>query len=387
MSKKWRQFSHLEENRFTKCRGTMPLIDLSVIVPVFNREKTITTCVEGILNTELKNYEVIIIDDGSSDGTLHLCMQLKKKCPEIRVFSIPNSGVSAARNVGIRNARGKYILFVDSDDTLCPNALERISKYIGNKVDLLMFSHVRVRAELALDSAAYCDFSSCLNIEKRNNRDIIRWIFDIYNEGNNDWFYIWNKAFKADIIHANKILFSEDVSLDEDSIFVSRYLKYVETLLYVDEKFKYTIEWGYEYETKGLGSMMRTPKDFFYNYDRNYQALLDLYQHSGISRVRTYAADYILDRPISRILAPHLNLLNKDTAKLSELVDIFNKKIIPVFVKEKKYIPQQKGLLKRILIRLLITGKTWLTITAFFVLINRRHPIMMLKKFCKTQGK
>ena len=361
-------------------------VKLSVIVPVFNRAKTITTCVVGILNTELKNYEVIIIDDGSSDATLHFCKQLENKYSAIRVFSIPNSGVSAARNVGIKNARGEYILFVDSDDTLCPNALECICRHVTNNVDLLMFSHVKVRENYALDSLTCCEGRSCSDVEKRNNRDIIRWIFDAYNAGNNDWFYIWNKAFRSDIIHENKVFFCEDISLGEDFIFVSHYLKYVETLLYVDKKYKYTIEWSHNVCSGGLGSILRSPEDFFYSQIKIYESLLTLWKHSQLSSVRKYAAEYILDRPISRILAPHLNLLNKDTAKLSELVDIFNKKIIPVFVKEKKYIPQQKGWLKRILIRLLITGKTWLTITAFFVLINRRHPIMMLKKFFTTLG-
>lgn len=102
----------------------MPTPCISVIVPVYKAEKYIDECVESILNQTFTDLELILIDDGSPDNCGVICDEYAKKDDRVRVFHQENLGVCAARNVGIDNAKGKYITFVDSDDYITKNALE-----------------------------------------------------------------------------------------------------------------------------------------------------------------------------------------------------------------------------------------------------------------------
>ncbi|WP_434309644.1 glycosyltransferase family 2 protein [Hominifimenecus sp. rT4P-3] len=97
---------------------------LSILVPVFNREKTLRRCVDSLLHQDLDEYEIVLVDDGSTDGSRHVIEDYKKKYPEkiIAVFQ-ENRGVAAARNAGLAASRGEYITWVDSDDWLSENCL------------------------------------------------------------------------------------------------------------------------------------------------------------------------------------------------------------------------------------------------------------------------
>ena len=102
-------------------------IDVSVVVPVYNAEKTIDRCVESLLAQQTQYpYEVLLINDGSKDGSLNILRRWQTRDSRIRVFTQANSGVSAARNCGISEARGRYVVFVDSDDWCGPLYIEHL---------------------------------------------------------------------------------------------------------------------------------------------------------------------------------------------------------------------------------------------------------------------
>lgn len=101
---------------------------VSVIVPVYNGEKYIKKCLNDLMNQTYKNYEVIIIDDGSTDNTSEICKLICKKDSRFKYFYQKNSGVSAARNLGLDVLQGEYIVFVDSDDTISVHLLEYLYK-------------------------------------------------------------------------------------------------------------------------------------------------------------------------------------------------------------------------------------------------------------------
>ena len=103
-----------------------PLI--SVIVPVYNVEKYLRPCVESILEQTYKNIEVILVNDGSTDKSKAICLELAEKDKRISFYEKANSGLSDTRNVGLEKATGDYILFVDSDDLLSFNAIESLYK-------------------------------------------------------------------------------------------------------------------------------------------------------------------------------------------------------------------------------------------------------------------
>ena len=101
---------------------SMPVI--SVVVPVYNTECFLRECIESVLNQTYTNFELILIDDGSTDGSGAICVEYAQKDRRIRVFRQNNSGVSSARNKGIVESAGKYICFIDSDDFISVNYFE-----------------------------------------------------------------------------------------------------------------------------------------------------------------------------------------------------------------------------------------------------------------------
>ncbi len=117
-------------------------VSLSIIIPVYNVERYLPVCLESIVQQHLADYEVIMVDDGSTDGSGAICDEFAERYPEFRVIHKENGGVSAARNRGIEEAKGEYILFLDSDDFLVPDAIKPLLELAGdNKLDVLGFGY------------------------------------------------------------------------------------------------------------------------------------------------------------------------------------------------------------------------------------------------------
>lgn len=111
---------------------------ISVIVPVYKVEKYLLNCVQTILSQSLRNFEIILVDDGSPDGSGKICDELEKKCKQIKVIHQENKGVSAARAAGVKAALGKWICFVDSDDSLPPKSLETLLNEVTDETDIVV---------------------------------------------------------------------------------------------------------------------------------------------------------------------------------------------------------------------------------------------------------
>ena len=123
-----------------------PLV--SIIVPVFNVEKYLEECLDSILNQTYENIEVILVDDGSTDSSGKICDEYLKKDSKIKVFHKTNGGLSDARNYGVENSNGEYIIFVDSDDYLSKYTLEFSIKEIKDAAaDILVFAIKREKEE------------------------------------------------------------------------------------------------------------------------------------------------------------------------------------------------------------------------------------------------
>lgn len=141
---------------------------LSIIVPVYNREKTLADCITSLLQQETEyDYEIVCIDDGSTDESLKLLKGLQiKNEGKLTVYSQPNRGVSAARNKGIELAKGEYIGFVDSDDTVAPQFVERMmSAILDYSADMAQPSYRRVRSD---GTVIYEDTASVVRIKNND---------------------------------------------------------------------------------------------------------------------------------------------------------------------------------------------------------------------------
>lgn len=112
---------------------------VSVVIPVYNSQDYISDCLDSVLSQTYESFETIAIDDGSTDNTLDILKTYQKK-QGIKLFHIENSGQSVARNIGIENAKGKYLIFIDSDDCWCKNTLEVVvSLAEKKKLDMVFF--------------------------------------------------------------------------------------------------------------------------------------------------------------------------------------------------------------------------------------------------------
>lgn len=119
--------------------NSQPIV--SFIIPAYNAEKTIVPCIKSILEIEKYDIQIIVINDGSKDKTVEICENIKDK--RVCVISQENQGVSSARNRGIVEAAGRFIMFVDADDLICADELEKILKNIDETDELIMFSVLR----------------------------------------------------------------------------------------------------------------------------------------------------------------------------------------------------------------------------------------------------
>lgn len=111
---------------------------ISVIVPVYNTEKYLHRCVDSILAQTYTDFELLLIDDGSTDGSGAICDELAQKDSRVRVFHQENGGVTSARKLGVKKSRGDYIYFVDSDDSIYNNALDVIYACMTDEYDLVV---------------------------------------------------------------------------------------------------------------------------------------------------------------------------------------------------------------------------------------------------------
>ncbi len=145
---------------------------ISVIVPVYNVERYLPACLESIVQQHLSDYEVIMVDDGSTDGSGAICDEFVERYPQFKVIHKGNGGVSAARNRGIEVANGEYILFLDSDDFLVPDAIKPLLELArDNNLDVLGFSYLTVPEETTF--APEVSFETPQKLEVLNGYDYI----------------------------------------------------------------------------------------------------------------------------------------------------------------------------------------------------------------------
>lgn len=120
---------------------------ISIVVPVYRVEKEIHRCIESLLNQTFKDIEIILVDDGSPDNCPQICEEYSKKDDRVKVIHKENGGLSDARNYGLLESLGEYILFVDSDDYIDKNTCEVFFSNINNNVDIIVGDAVRIEDE------------------------------------------------------------------------------------------------------------------------------------------------------------------------------------------------------------------------------------------------
>ena len=193
---------------------------ISVIVPVYNSEKYLHRCIDGILAQNYTDFDLLLIDDGSTDNSGNICDEYEIRDGRIRVFHQENGGVSSARNLGLDNARGKYVMFVDSDDYMLPNMCELMISTLETKnADLVICGTTETGGGFWRPQE---DRDYSIKEFKENFIHLLH--TELLSPP-------WNKIYKRDRIGNRR--FHEDISFGEDLLFNIQYINTCENISFI----------------------------------------------------------------------------------------------------------------------------------------------------------
>lgn len=189
---------------------------VSIIIPIYNAEKYLDTCLQSLLRQTYPNFEVLLVNDGSTDQTTSICDHYANLYPQFKAIHKANGGVSSARNVGLENAKGEKILFIDADDWVNETYIEDLMQYSECDLVVMGVTYINTRRKLAPPT-------TMLTFDRHSS--LIEEILV-----NNYFTAPWAKLFTTAIINKHRIRFKPNLFIGEDTVFVLNYLLYVNSI-------------------------------------------------------------------------------------------------------------------------------------------------------------
>lgn len=277
--------NHSLENKISSI-GIPPLV--TVIIPVFNTKKYLERCIDSVLNQTLNNLEVILIDDGSTDGSEIICDEYANIDSRVTVIHQNNSGVSVARNAGLNIATGAYITFIDSDDAINPGAYQLLNDEMEPGIfDVISFNSKKIADDIAIPTNPSRDIIEETRIQ---SKDRLMSQFLINQPSGNS---VCNKLFKSVTIKG--ITFDTNVHNNEDKLFFYKVLK---KSIYLIHK---NVDLYYYFLRHNSASTRKFNSDFFsielvadYIADDLIELMPQLKEEANIMRLRSLIELYTL---------------------------------------------------------------------------------------------
>ncbi len=200
---------------------------LSIIIPAYNVEKFLPQCLDSILQQNQADFEVIVINDGSTDGTLALLEGYAAKHDNLKVITQNNAGMSTARNRGLKEAQGEYVMFVDSDDWLCDSALESLCPNLCDE-DVVCFNAKK--------------YIEDKDVFVENNRPFQNGVMSGWDYFNSQrlipaeihFVCVWQRAYKRNFLDANNLRFADGILRAEDDLFSTMVMYHAKSVKAVD---------------------------------------------------------------------------------------------------------------------------------------------------------
>ena len=214
---------------------------ISVIVPAYNVEQYLPRCIDSILAQTFTDFELLLIDDGSTDKSGDICDKYAKQDSRVKTFHKRNGGVSSARNIGLKQMHGEYVCFIDYDVFIEQEYLNIISNY-PNETNLIITGYKTFGAEERIKTYKKEKVSLCNTPQQKVfNKEYTQIIF----------YCPWGKFFRSQIIKENRIFFDTGLILGEDTCFIMHYIQHISTIE-LDDSCLYLYNMPNEASTKYL---------------------------------------------------------------------------------------------------------------------------------------
>ncbi|WP_050636496.1 glycosyltransferase family 2 protein [Candidatus Stoquefichus sp. SB1] len=211
---------------------------ISIVIPVYNVEKFLTTSLDSVFQQTFKDYEVILVNDGSTDRSLCICQEYHDRYCNVTVVNKVNGGLSSARNEGMKHIQGKYTLFLDSDDYLEVDTLNTLCNYIHDEPDICLFGYYR---DIYNGSHKLIRTTECKPLVDAVIQDPSQ-IYDLYFRLKYNFLSdtSWNKLYKTKFLKSSNILFP-DKELYEDIEFNFQLLPHISKIKLISKSFYHYI--------------------------------------------------------------------------------------------------------------------------------------------------
>ena len=211
---------------------------VSIIVPVYNVEPYLRQCMDSLVNQTYQNIEIICVDDGSADASGEILAEYALKSSRVKVISQQNSGLSAARNTGLLQAEGEYVMYVDSDDWIDADTCEKaVAQAEKQRADLVMWPYVREFPERSSPKVIFSEWRSFNEAECRNLRRRMIGLMGAelaHPESADALCTAWGKLYRRELIAQNDIRFTDlqRIGTYEDGLFNLQYLSHVKSAVF-----------------------------------------------------------------------------------------------------------------------------------------------------------
>ena len=295
-----------------------PLV--SIIVPVYNAEKTIGRCIESILGQEYINFELLLMDDGSKDESGKICDSFAKNDTRIRVIHKENSGVSDTRNLALDLAQGKYVQFLDADDWITPNATRTfVEAAEAANADMVICDFYRV-VDKRVSQKGSIDEEGLLTQEEYASHMM---------ENPADFYYgvLWNKFYRRDIIEQHHLRMNSAISWCEDFMFNLEYIRHANLFYVVQLPLYYYVKTKGSLVSQGM-NISKTVKMklmVFEYYNSFYKDVLsdEDYEQKRL-QVYRFLIDYAGDSMVLPSLLPNTKKLGEERCSANQILLQYN---------------------------------------------------------------
>lgn len=316
---------------------------VSIIIPVYNAEKYLPTCLESIINQTYKNIEIICVNDGSVDTSDEILNDFSKQDSRIKVIQQTNKGASEARNTAIDAASGEFLMFVDADDFITLDACEiAVTTAQQNNADLVFWSYLRDFGDHTKEKHFFWEDGKIFETEEVKSQ-LHRRLCGLLNEEIahpdylNSFEPIWNKLYRLDYIKNNNIRFVDikKISTSEDGIFNLYVFEYVKRAVYIKKCL-------YKYTKTNDGSLTSKYKPNLFSQWQNLFELIKTYiDEHNLSNDYYDALD---NRIALSLIGLGLNIVNSDSSLIKNVNLISQILNSPIYIRayqklKYKYLP------------------------------------------------